>query len=155
MLKTCDTVASITKVIAVFPYALVFGWGDFSTLCVSPAKNNVFYINERKIFSEKRLIIIDIYIRNIEESYIKIIEERSQELGISRNMYIKKIIQQDAMKNLFEEERNKNREQLKRIADLLEVLTNRTKKLEEINVDIITAISILTDVDIKEVLESK
>lgn len=96
---------------------------------------------------------MDIYIRNIEEPYIKIIEERSEKLGISRNMYIKKIIEQDAMKKMFEVERNKNREQLKRIADALEVLMNRTQKIEEINVDLITAISILTDVDIKELIE--
>lgn len=93
---------------------------------------------------------MDILIRNIEGSYIKILDDRSEKLGVSRNVYIKSIIEKEVMDNVLADERNKNAMELKRIADVLELMMARTKSLEENNINIITMLSLLTGVELED-----
>ena len=93
---------------------------------------------------------VDILIRGIDSAAITIIDERAKELKCSRNEYLQNLLQEDAKAHLTTSARQDMDHSLNRVANALEVISNKVNQSELNYQKIVVLVSLLTGIDVHE-----
>ena len=91
---------------------------------------------------------VDLILRGIDAAIVKVIDDRAKKLKESRNAYLIRLVEQDAIKIFAKQERAYANQELKRVNDVMELVLNRLTLLEENHLTMITLLSIFAGVDL-------
>lgn len=90
---------------------------------------------------------MEIKVRGVDRIAIEAIDEKAKEFGLSRNTYLVRLIENDAVQDLLKDKQKELSEGYDRIVSLLEVLVNRMKVDSKEIQKVLMGLSIMSDVE--------
>jgi len=95
-------------------------------------------------------MLMDISIRNVDASALKIIDDRAKKLGESRNAYLTRLIEVEARSSLFHQERERNRKELDRVSKSIGIIAEQLNSIEQSQMSLLMLMSIFTGIELEE-----